>query len=157
MLSSQKIYVTDTTFWVDYFVSKVPNVRTWGNTMMRSGSQIIITPVILTEFIGRLYFIHHKTPKQIREAIHHLTNIFQNVSFPNFSEQDVKEIVKDMEKLPITPRCHVGELSFLNLIKNPNVITVSSDGGVLQSYVNTERLDPRTDPPTILQIGQVPT
>lgn len=158
MITSIKTYVTDTTFWEDYFVSENKNVIKWAKQIISSyDSQIIVTPVVLTEFIRRLYYVHKKDPKKIRLAMKYMTHLFQNMIFPNISIQSVREIVKDLLNLPLEYPCHVGELSFLNIVSVPNTVTVSSDGGVLSAYLFTERLDPRQDPPTHLRSGETYT
>lgn len=154
-MSSSPQYITDTTFWIDYFVGQDPNVKVWlENVLKTNEGDFIITPVVLLEFIRRLYYVSGFTSSQISKAIKLMTNIFRNIHFTILHKQVIKEIAKEMYKLPTTPRLDVGEISFLNLLNKPEVVVVSSDRDVLNAYTIVTRIDPRTKPPTVLHPGQ---
>lgn len=154
MRSSSK-YVVGTTFLMDCFVNEDPNVQRWYHDISSSNTDIIITSVVLLEFIKNLYYREGYSRKKIRKAIKLLTRMFKSVKIVNLDERTVKDISKKLHSLPKTPELHAGELSFLDLLSDPAMTVVSSDGGVLRSYVNVDRTDPRKNPPE-LPAGRMP-
>lgn len=153
-MSSQIQYVLDTTILEDYFFAINPNSKNWLRNIVNSGDgEIIITPVILIELIRRLYYIRHRDAKKVRHSIKILTHVLKQITIPTISVNDVKDISRKISSLPLIPDCHVGELSLLPFIDQPNSIVVSSDNGVLTTYKNTIRIDPRHNPPHVIQKG----
>lgn len=129
-MSLSPLYVTDTTVWEDYFVNKNSNVREWlKNTISSNEGMFIVTPVVVIELVMRLYYARKISSKGVNLAIKHLTNVLRRVSIPSIDKQIVKEITNKIGLLPLIPECQVGELSFLNLLNQPEVIIVTSDGG----------------------------
>lgn len=153
-MSNQIQYLLDTTILEDYFFAINPNSKNWLRNIINSGDgEIIITPVILIELIRRLYYIRHRDAKKVRHSIKILTNAIKQIDIPNISKNEVKDISRKINPLPLTPDCHVGELSLLPFIDQPNSIIVSSDNGVLTVYQNAIRIDPRHNPPHVIQKG----
>ncbi len=154
-MSSNIQYILDTTVLEDYFFAVNPNSKNWlRNIVSTNDGEIIITPVILIELIRRLYYIRQKDYKKVKLSIKILTQVLRQITFPQVTKNDAKEITRKIGNLPLKPECHVGELSLLPYADRPEAIIVTSDNGVLDAYINSVRLDPRHAPPRTLNRGE---
>jgi len=150
-MSLYQEYITDTTLWEDYFINNNSNVQDWVKEILgKSEGRFLVSPVVLLEFIRRLYYYHNYSPKKIGLAMKLMTNIFRDISFPAIHKQTIKEIAFHLGKLPREPRLDIGEISFLNLLNRPEIIVVSSDNDVLDVYTFVNRIDPREKPAKFL-------
>ena len=76
-------------------------------------------------------------------------NTFYNVEVVDLHPQTIKKITQALYRLAKGVEIHVGEMSMLEFVGEPDVVIVSSDDNVLKAYVTALRLNPRISPAII--------
>ena len=154
------IFVTDTTFWIDYYGLESldepsrKNVATWFETTLNNGeARIVLTTVILCEIIRRLFYIKKMDVKKIKTITRSLRKSFSNVIVADFTNGSLHDIVELLDRLPSNIQCDIGEMSLLSELKLADSVLVSSDKNALYSYKFVGRLNPRIFPHIVTPAG----
>ena len=152
---NQYNFILDTTVLEDYFSLKRSDVKKWFDGIFSlDQDNVIILHSIFLEFIRRSHY--HKDDKNNLRDAYRLFRANPKISFISLDELFMKQTMKNMKNIPLTPKIHFGEFSMVNHALLPLSIIVTSDKDALRVYKKNMRIDPENDPAIEYPIDSVP-